>query len=222
MLIDRDHPLVQPLVRQWEVSKKLMSEKKSWSFGLRLERRLAHEITAQAKEFRGQLVLKYHEFLSMVPTGEHSFAHGSVMGSQTVYWVTVARLSEEVALTATKLRRRTIDYGEFKRRLVFPPQYSLAVVWQRTLWPIYRGESFRPVFVLERPNKKPETPPDQEETRLLSIESLGNHLFSLRQGEHDWATKIEVVLGTSAVEQWLVEHRSAETFKQLNTLHKLA
>lgn len=59
-----------------------------------LRRRLMLQVLVPAMEgFSGHLILKYHEFLTRVSNGNHSFARGSEMETKTVYWVSVGRLS---------------------------------------------------------------------------------------------------------------------------------
>lgn len=95
MFIEFQHPLVQSFLSRWNRAESTPSEERSL-LAQKLQHEFVTELIRLAQSFVGQLILLHHEFLTMEPTGEHSFAHGSSMGSKTVYWTHVARLSQSL------------------------------------------------------------------------------------------------------------------------------
>lgn len=221
MLIDTAHPLVQALLAEWRDNQRL-GETRRLQASKELSAELAQGVTNLLASFRGQLILSYHEFLTMEPTGEHSFAHGSAMWSKTVYWTWAARLHQSPELVEKRSRGGTIDLGETKIRFAPSVQYLIPVAWQRVLYP---SGSSQPVFGFTLRGRLPlwSTRPEPDEvseptTDPLDISYLGNHLFRLQERKHDWATKVCLVVGTVAVRSWLEQHGSTEAYQSLKTL----
>lgn len=228
MLIDTAHPLVQALLTEWRDNQRL-GEKRRLQVSKELSAKLAQGVTNLLAPFQGQLILSYHEFLTMEPTGEHSFAHGSAMWSKTVYWTRAARLHQSSELVEKRSRGRTIGLGETKIRFAPSVEFLIPVAWQRVLYPYYPGRSSRPAFgftlrgdlPLWGTKREPDTV-SEPTADLLDISYLGNHLFRLREGKHDWATKVCLVVGTRTVKEWLEQHDSVESYQSLKRLRMLA
>lgn len=221
MLIDTMHPLVQALLATWGDNRHL-NERRRIQVSRELSAQLAQGIAQLLVPFRGQLVLSYHEFLTMVSTGEHSFAHGSSMRSKTVYWTRVARLHQSPELVEKRSRGGVFDVGDAKIRFAPSVQFLIPVAWQRTLHPYYPSDGNRPAFGFTLYGKLPlwgtKREPDQVSEPAvdpLDISQFGNHLFKLRPEQHDWATKICLVIGTKAVKEWLEKHNSVEIYQSL-------
>lgn len=221
MLINTAHPLVQALLAEWKDNQRL-NEARRVQLSKELSAKLAQGISNLLAPFRGQLILSYHEFLTMVPTGEHSFAHGSAMWSKTVYWTRAARLHQSSQLVEKRFPGRTLGVGETKIRFAPSVEFLIPVAWQRVLYPCgsnqptfgftLRGEL--PLWGTRRePDKVSEPTADP-----LDVSYLGHHLFRLREGKHDWATKVCLVVGTKAVKEWLEQRGSVEAYQSLRTL----
>jgi hypothetical protein len=224
MLIDTTHPLVQALLVEWRDNQRL-GEKRRLQVSKELSAKLAQGIASLLAPFRGQLVLAYHEFLTMEPTGEHSFAHGLAMWSKTVYWVRAARLDREPKLIEKRSRGRTLVAPEVKIRFAPSVEFLVPVAWQRTLHPYYPSGSNQPAFGFTRYGRLPlwgtKREPDtvsESTADPFGISYLGDYLFRLREGQHDWATKVCLVVGTKAVKEWLEQHASAEVYQLLRDL----
>lgn len=216
MRIDVDHQAVQGLCGYWKLAADWTDLRRDL-YGKTLRADLAASVAKIALPHGGQLALTYQEFLSMKPSGVHSSAHGSEMHSQTVYWVTVARLPRQVSLERIKGSSSVHQIGQNGPKVCFntPERFFFPVRWKRQLWPIYPGSSCRPSFTLERPEKKPDEAVDE---KSLNIGALGEHLFRISPpGKLDWATKICVVVGTRAVKLWLIDHQSTETYEKLRS-----
>lgn len=216
MRIDAHHEVVEGFCGYWKLAADWPDEKRA-RYSKTLQADLAASIAKAALHYGGQLILTYHEFLAMVPSGVHSFAHGSEMHSKMAYWVTIARLSRRVFLEQTKESSRTLQVlgGRQKIRLRTPAKFFLPVRWQRPLWPIYPGSSPRPSFTLNRPDGKSTEGVDD---KLLNTGALGEHLFRIAPpGKHDWATKISIVIGTLGVKAWLIEHQSLATYETIRS-----
>lgn len=212
MLIDAKHAEVLPLIKRWNSMRSpnpTQKERKSHD----LRRQLMLDIVEpKFKRYEGELILLYHTFLSMRPSGVHSFAHGSEMVSDTVYWVTVGRID------GTKLRRiraQTHEVGArpFPLRFYTAPQFLVPLRSASvSLAPRYARDSHQPHFVIREraPNETALEP-----SFMLDISAIGNCLFALRRDKNDWATEVEIVLGTKSVRAWLAEHGSEETYQAL-------
>lgn len=224
MLIDTTHPLVQTLLAEWR-DKQRLGEARRVRVSKELSAKLAQGISDLLTPFGGQLILSYHEFLTMVPTGEHSFAHGLAMRSQTVYWTRAARLHQSFELVEKRSRGRTIGLGETKIRFASSVEFLIPVAWQRVLYPYYPDGSSRPAFgftlrgnlPLWGTKREPDTV-SEPKTDPLDISYLGHRLFRLREEKHDWATKVSLVVGTRAVKKWLEQRNSVDTYQSLKTL----
>lgn len=218
MQIDASQKAVQGFCSYWKLAVDCdWPDTKRARYAQTLQADLAGSIAKEALPYGGQLILTYHEFLSMEPSGAHSFAHGSEMQSKTVYWVTIARLPRLVSLEQTKASSRTLQAGGGGSKIRFntPARFFFPVRWTRQLWPIYPGTSRQPSFTLERPDKKPD---DLADDKLLNIGALGEHLFRTGPvGKLDWATKIYLVVGTSAVKSWLIRHQSVAAYEKIRS-----
>ncbi len=167
-----------------------------------LKRRLVRTAIAPAVAMaNGELILKYHEFLTRVPSGRHSFAHGSEMISKTVYWVSVARIAgggiEEVPEIPPE---NHMSFATLSKVLV-------PVQWENNLMPRYRRSANSPHFVL---GEMPERNEGKFDTAFF-----GHHLFRIRRGDFYWATTVEIAVGNDSVGMWLRERKSAQTFNML-------
>lgn len=224
MLIDTAHPLVQALLVEWRDNQRL-GEKRRLQVSKELSAKLAQGVTNLLAPFRGQLILSYHEFLTMEPTGEHSFAHGSAMWSKTVYWTRAARLRHSTELVEKRYPGKTVGAGETKLRFAPSVEFLIPVVWQRVLYPYYPGGGNQPAFgftlrgdlPLWGTKREPDTV-SEPKADPLDITYFGNHLFRLREGKHDWATRVCLVVGTRAVKEWLEQRGSIEAYQSLKTL----
>lgn len=222
MLIDSTHPLIQSLTNEWEGARSGPDDGR-----LRLSEefqdRLADLILGLLSPFAGELILLYHEFLTRVPSGAHSFAHGSEMVSETVYWPRAARLSAPVAMT--KERSSGSEWGNEEHRIRIAPSTSflLSTEWQWSLYPYYPTTAHRPSFGFNEPRKSfgwtrksQEAVQSLPKSDPLDISCLGEHLFRVRQGKYDWATKICLVLGAPAVKGWFEERGSSSAYETLS------
>ncbi len=227
MLMDVGHALIRSLVTEWEGDKDLSEEQRSRR-SKALQAQLAQGISHSLQPYQGQLVLLYHEFLTMEPTGEHSFAHGSTMGSKTVYWVHAARLHQSSELIEERSPGNTLGNEEFQVHIAPSTKFLVPVAWQRFLYPYYPGGSHRPSFGFKlrgrfltwTTRREPDTI-SQPTRDPLDISCLGEHFFRVHQGPYDWATKIYLVVGTVAVRIWLEEHHSGETCQSLEAFQGL-
>lgn len=225
MFIDSNHPVVKALMAEWNhrTSSTDSEDRGFVSMSNALKERLADQILALIASSGGQLILMYHEFLTLEPSGAHSFAYGSEMQSKTIYWTHVARLPVSPTMLKQYSPGAERNLGE-QMKIRFAPSttYLIPVAWQWALYPFYPNCANRPSFGFTEPRNqlnwlrtpKPEVlsvpSPDP-----LNISGLGDHLFRFKEGRYDWATKICFVVGTEAVGKWLTEHRSQEAFNQL-------
>lgn len=220
MIIDFDHPAVKALIAEW-AGVQTVPENDQLELSRALKERLANQILALIASFGGQLILTYHEFLIMEPSGAHSFAHGSEMWSKTVYWMHVARLCAPPSIVKEHSPGSEIGRGQLKIRFAPSTTYLIPVAWQWALYPFYPdggNQSFGfTKFGRFLPWRTRREPDEVSEPRAdpLDISFLGDHLFKSRRGRHDWATKICLAVGTEAVGKWLTEHGSQAAFDQL-------
>lgn len=209
MRIHSQHAGVVPLVHRWQATQ---SANEAWRRrkSEALQRELMLELVEpELRRFNGELVLLYHKFLTMVPSGEHSFVHGSTMMSQDVYWTTVGRIDEaRLRRIRAQVQRRQINSVPCLFRT--SPKFLVALRSASvSLEPRYAQGMHQPYFVVRE--KKPGDPVI-EPRPTLDLSELGDHLFALHNGRHDWARKIEIVLGTKSVHAWLKEHGSEATY----------
>lgn len=200
MIITANSPDVLALKSVWDSAKK-----RTEGLGSGLRRRLARSILAPALlGHEGELILKYHEFLSMCPSDFHSSAHGSKMVSETVRWVSVARLSDSEIEEVSEEK-----HPSPREKLVFsiPSRVLVSILWENNLVPRYRRGTNHPHFVFGKMA-------EQNEGKF-DLALLGHHLFRHRRGDLDWATKIEIAVGNESVGAWLRERKSAQTFNML-------
>jgi len=209
-----------------EVSRALVTAWKQLIHGTEEARREA-SLTRQRKLIREliepevmthpkELVLFFHESLVMRQTGEHSFAYGSTMGSRTVYWVSVGRMTgEKIVETEGSSVRWGPPEGQ-QVNISFPPQFLLPVEWQMQLWPIYPDSSHHPCYTVTHPGKHRRASDVVPRDAPIDLSAFGQHLFRVRrEGPHDWATHFAVAIGNASVKQWLEEQCSAKAYKEL-------
>jgi len=167
-----------------------------------LKQRLVKDVFAPAvQEFNGELILKYQEFLTRVPSGRHSSAYGSEMIPKTVYWVSVARIAGSEIEEVPKIPPPNhMSFATLSKILV-------PVLWEIYLEPRYRRGINRPHFVLGKPNEENES--------KFDISLLGHHLFRMRRTDLDLYTSIEIAVGNESVGAWLRERKSADVFSML-------
>ncbi len=212
MLINSDHEAVKRLCETWKKYKgnsPYLRELRSKDHARALRKILDEALLP----FQGELILVYQTFLSSRPSGAHSFAHGSEMVSQTVYWVTVARIAEAKA-TYEKEGSRSMGIGQERIRIGFASKYLVQVSMKKSLRPRYRGGKHEPYFVLPDASNESEAP----EKMSLDIAVLGQHLFRVQPHKNDWYTKVEIAFGNASVEEWLKVHDSAEVIPMLHKL----
>lgn len=167
-----------------------------------LKRRLARDVIAPAMAgFGGELILKYQEFLSRVPSGNHSRVYGSEMVTKTVYWVSVARIAGSEIEEVSKIPPPNHMSFATLSKILIP------VLWETYLEPRYRRGINRSHFVLGKPNEENES--------KFDISLLGHHLFRMRRTDLDLYTSIEIAVGNESVGAWLRERKSAQTFNML-------
>lgn len=211
MLINDSNKMVQVLLNDWRALAPATAEEVSQAY----QKTLAKLVIEPATQcFPGELILKYHEFLHLKPTGEHSFAYGSTMGSETVYWVTLGRMTkEDGGLIEQPATERLIGPEDQQIRFVSPRKFLLPVEWKISLRPCW-ATSHSPCFAIKQPDKK--TPADDAWQREpLDLSDLGQHLFRVRKNDLDWATKIFIVVGNESVMTWLDERQSSDVYVSL-------
>lgn len=221
MLIDSHHLSIRMLVTEWEGARSAQEDDRC-ELSRVFKNRLADKILEAIVPFGGELVLMCHEFLARVPSGAHSFAHGSEMISETVYWTHAARISRPPKIIREHLSRSETGCGRMKIRFAPSTAYLIPVVWQQALHPFYPNGANQPSFGFTEPSSRlgwmRMSEPEAISTKNsapLNINCIGDHLFRLRGGLHDWTTKTCLAVGTEEVEKWLIEHRSQEIFDQL-------
>lgn len=200
MIITASNPEVLALKSIWDSVGERTDE-----LSEELKQRLVKDVFAPAvQEFGGELILKYQEFLSSVPNGNHSRVYGSEMVTKTVYWVSVARLAggeiEEVSG-----KHHLSPKG--KLILATPSKVLVPVFWEVYLGSRYRATSPRPRFVVG------ETAGGNGSR--FDIALLGHHLFGVKKTDLDRATKIEIAIGNESVREWLRGRESARTYSML-------
>lgn len=212
MRIHSGHPEVSPLIKRWNSIKGANSKWKRRKSNELHRELMLNIVEPPLMRFEGELVLLYHRFLTMVPSGEHSFAHGSTMVSKDVYWVTVGRIDgSKLERTRAQVCKRQIGTSEVQ--FYTSPKFLVPLRSARvSLKPLYAMGKHEPHFVI-RESEPSSTGPMHP--FMLDLSDLGDHLFAFRRGEHDWFTKIEIVLGTKSVHAWLAEHGSEETYQAL-------
>jgi len=114
MLIDRNHSAVAALVSEWRTLNHPDVAAKSEA-SLTFQRALARQVMEPlAQGLFGEPILSYHEFLARVPSGSHSFIHGSEMISKTVPWVTVAKMPSNTSGNVHRLISRLLLFEKSK------------------------------------------------------------------------------------------------------------
>jgi len=220
MLIDRNHSAVAALVSEWSTLNHPDAAAKSEA-SLAFQRALARQVIEPLmKYFPGELVLTYHEFLARVPSGSHSFIHGSEIISETVRWVIVARMPSNTSpiVVETVATKHVMEPSKMQMRIVAPPQFLLPVQWKKQLWSIYRGSSPQPCYVTENLDKKKvkDRFDIDWERAPLDLSTFGEHLFrAAERTSSDWATQFNIAIGNDSVAAWLQEHRSVEVYQEL-------
>ncbi len=162
--------------------------------------------------FPGELILTYHQFLSSRPTGAQSFVFGSEMVMEDTYVTLVGRMNTDARIVETPETKRIQFPGTpLKHMIVFSPQFLLPVEWWVQLWPRYRHSNTPTHYCLDQSEKKAVEFQDAP----LDLSWFGQHLFSVRVGEHDWARRMAVVIGNVSVREWLHRHESDELVSEL-------
>ena len=197
MIITVNNPEVLVLKQVWD-----SAEERTAGLAEGLRRKMARDILVPAVQgFGGELILKYQEFLTRVPSGRHHSAYGSEMISKTVYWVSVARIAPGVVDEVPGIPPPNhMSFATLSKVLV-------PVHWEIYLEPRYRRGVHLPHFALGKAKEG-----DVERT---DFSFLGHHLFRMRRSDFDWATKIEIAVGNESVGKWLRERKSAQTFNML-------
>lgn len=205
MIIDLNNPCVMGLVHTWNSALVRSSD-----LSQNLQKRLVREVISPAIQgFKGELVLKYRESLRVVPTGGHSFAHGSEMISTTVYWVSVGRIADgEIVEVPRGTPQPRGPEEKLKFVFVKPREFLVSNLWSVDLSPRYR-HSGHPYFVVASTKFK-------EKTSTFDVAYFGGHLFSQNHTALDWATKVVIAIGNESVREWLVKTKSARTYNQLS------
>ncbi len=204
MLIDCNNEAVIALLKVFDSAGERTSElQKS------MEMRLAEEVLVPTIQgFQGELILTYNEFLSKRPSGSHSFAHGSEMITETVYWVSVARIGMGgIAHVPAVIHPPWGPKKGPKISLTTPQEFRVPVVWKRYLTDSYRRQRAHH-FVVDK--GKPE-----DMSGSVDISFFGRHLFRIRRNGLDWATKVEIAIGDKSVAEWLKKVKSARVYNQL-------
>lgn len=205
MIIDEKNPRVIELIQAWNEapirSQELCEE---------LQERLARQVIAPVvHEFKGELILKYHEFLAMVPSGVHSFAHGSEMVSKTVYWVSVGRIASGDRIEIPKIVHPPRGpIGGPKLTFVTPKQFIVLVLWSEYLKPQYQNSSQPSYFVVDSDQPK-------VDECMFDVSFFGEDLFRLWEDRFSWATKNAIVVGNESVLEWMKKFNSEQTYTQL-------
>ncbi|MCF7815550.1 MAG: hypothetical protein K9M10_02190 [Candidatus Pacebacteria bacterium] len=198
MIITTSTPEVLVLKQIWDSAEKPIA-------GLRdgLQRRLVRTVFAPAvRKFSGELILAYHKFISKVPSGFHSFAHGSEMVAETVHWVSVARIADgQIEEVPEEKGGTELIYT------VTPNKVLVPVLSEITLKLRYRRNSFQPYFAIE----KVVEPCDGK----FDVARFGHCLFRHGKTGLDWATTNEIAVGNESVGTWLRERKSAQTYNML-------
>jgi hypothetical protein len=212
MRINDKQPQIAALVARWNSTNSSNDDwKERKSEDLRRELALK-VIEPELKAVDRQLILHHNRFLTMKPNGVHSFAHGSEMVSDTVDWISVGRISGS-ELKRVNASSRMIGRGEAAFRIGFAAQFHVPLRSAYvSLAPRYAMGAHQPHFVIRE--EKPEEA-GKPQRFSLDVSALGDHLFRLKRGQHDWYTQIEIVLGTEDVRAWLVEHKSEDAYLEL-------
>jgi|GEM_PF-3185323 len=221
MLIGRNHSAVAALVQEWSVLTHSDAVVKS-EISLDFQRALARQVIEPLVQgLFGEFILSYHEFLTRVPSGSHSFAYGTEIISETVRWVIVARMPSNTSpiVVETVATKHVMELPKMQMRIVAPPQFLLPVQWKKQLWPVYRGSSHhQPCYVTENLDKKKvkDRFDIDWERAPLDLSAFGQHLFrAAERTGSDWATRFNIAIGNDAVAAWLQEHRSVEVYQEL-------
>lgn len=221
MLIDRKTPAVAALLTEWETAPR--TQESAAQFKMALAKSI---IEPAIHPFAGQLILFYHKFLTMRPTGSHSFAHGLEMCSQDVHWLTAGRLADKNTLSffaSWIYGTRVAQPPEKKPVIITSPSgsrsYHIPLRWFWHTQTHFRRGAYHPHFVMHT-NGPVYEPGEQDDVGApaLDISAFGNHLFRLQEGRHDWATNISIIVGTRSVRKWLAENKSSATFNRIARL----
>ena len=220
MLIDRKTPGVAELLAKWNT----LQPMEKYDRRERFKQRLAKSVIEPAlRQFAGQLIIFYYEFLTKVPSGAHSFAYGTEMMSKTIYWVTTGRIRNDRALSliatpAQKLMLSSPKKGAVPkiRTVTSGKDRSIPIQWSEHLETHYHSGSNHPYFIRKNPAAK-HTPAQGDSRKVLSIDisDFEHSLFRLVPGQFDWAINTALIIGTTEVRNWLAKHGSADTFPEL-------
>lgn len=212
MRVDTDDLRVAKLIGAWRDFPSLSEDvlaQESRAFRKALVREI---IQPSVAEHSGELVLFYHKFLTRVPSGIHSFAHGSEMMSQDVYWVTVARIKSDMFLSLVETEEKPFTIGRDRAKIsvALSPRFFIPVEWKICLKSRYSNNSHAPHFVTDdsADKKHSSNPVADRESERLDVSAFGNHLFRFGrrfQDDLSWATNIFLVFGDTSVKAWLTE-----------------
>lgn len=205
MIIDQNNPRVIELIQAWNAT-----STRSGELCEEFQERLTRQVIVPAvQECTGELILKYHEFLTMVPSGAHSFAHGSQMVSKTVYWVSVGRIASGDRIEIPKIVHPPRGpVGGPKLTFVTPKKFIVLVHWSEYLKPQYKNSSQPSHFVVDQNQKK-------VDEFMFDVSFFGEDLFFLREDRFAWATKDAIVVGNASVLEWMKKLNSEKTYTQL-------
>jgi hypothetical protein len=216
VILNNKHRELSRLVAEWNLFDKA-SEKVRSTVSSRFGRRLVNEVLRPAiKNAENELILIHHRFLHRFPTGEHSFAHGSTMGSDIVSTVVVGRIQRPV-IKYQKATERISGIGRGAIKLRFAQSFSVPVVWSEWLETLYAKDSNTKYFSVT--SKKSEGS-NTAKAEFVDVSNLGCHLFRLYYHDNDWATEDEIVIGDESVKVWLDIHSSPRVLDQLKERRK--
>lgn len=222
MLIDQKAPAIAALLAEWKDAPRTNESSE------RFRHRLAKTVLEpMLQPFAGQLILFSYKFLTMEPTGGHSFAHGTEMWSKDVHRLTAGRLASAHPLsifaaweqgplyvTQSPGKKPEAVMGRTGSKNYFAPAQWL---WHTQMR--YRRGATHPHFIMHKDGPSYESARSDEVTiPAIDISDFGRYLFRLSSRKSDWATNISIIVGTKSVKKWLIEHTSLTAFNRLSRL----
>jgi hypothetical protein len=221
MLIDRNTPAVAALLTEWQTAPRTRESSEQF------KSRLAMDILKPAiRPFVGQLMLFSHKFLTMVPTGTHSFAHGTEMRSKDIHWLTAGRIDSNRPpwIFPMQTRGAYIVQPPGKKPEIVPyssegmEDYFIPVRWFWRTQMRYRRGTNHPHFIMHEQGPLYEPEQSYIPVPAIDISAFGDHLFRLHNREHDWATNISLIIGTRGVKAYLADNKSLAAFNRIARL----
>lgn len=221
MLIDRKTAAVAALLTEWETAPRTRESSEQF------KRQLAMTILKPAiRPFVGQLILFSHKFLTMRPTGGHSFAHGLEMCSEDVHRLTTGRIASDRPPWIFPVQSQGAYFTQQpgKRPEIVPcpsgnREYFIPVQWLWHTQMRYRRNTNHPHFVMHKKGPSYESErPDEIPIPAIDISAFGDHLFRLVPHKLDWATNISIIMGTRSVRKWLADNKSLAAFNRISRL----